>query len=810
MKTLSLLFFLCGLSRGVVDKYTGCLDGVQTAISYLTFNERDPDYYTNACTNKLVVTSMWAAGKVYCTPREIAAGEKQFAGYCEEYSNVKLIPYAEVLPILTDDYIKSLPIAQFSDIEDFTVFNTSVMISRSLYKAGRDTYVTFDLEYVLHQRYGWAMYGFWGGLLLIGILNRLSKHFYQSRHLKTLDDVEGRKGPSSHEGPRSGVIASVNSIHHWLRSNVIVPAAFGTHHNRPLFWTTIPTRMETIVVISFWLMTFILCCVGYHIFWPNLYYTEPQQAWRYISDRAGILCYAMLPWLWMFSGRNNIFLWLTGWSFATFNIFHRHIARCATVLAIVHSVGWSVLEGGFDYYSESWKEQYWYMGGMATVAMSLIVLFSFMWFRVKSYEVFLLIHIALSVVTIVGLFYHTAIFNGEYNGYLWPLVAIWSFDRAARLARWAYCNLHIRWSHAVVSSTASATYDKDGDFIRLEIVPGSRMLRPGPGQHYFLYQPLKWKGWENHPFTLGAYETVRESEPASVATVDTGAEPRTYMEALEGKDTEVVAASSSSPPSMDVTPDPSQHKLALFQDKVGRQKLSFLIRPFGSWTRRLRDQCLKSPTGVITPRLFIEGPYGEHSPLHTYENVVFIVGGTGISGAMPYLQDHVKRTSDNGQTPRPGRKVATCTRDITLVWSTKQSAMIRSVVAHELKPMLGREDIHIHLHVTTSKEPQSSSLDAPKDEDHHAVACDNKDVVLKGSSATNISDDGLTISHGRPDISATIMSIINDVHNAGKAGGRIAILTCGPGGMADEARAAVHAALKQGKRGVEYFEEAFG
>ncbi|OAP60926.1 hypothetical protein AYL99_05928 [Fonsecaea erecta] len=756
--------------------------------------------------------SMWAAAKVYCTPREIEAGEKQFSGYCEEYGNVQLIPYAEVLPNLTNEYIKSLPVAQYSDIEDLTVFNTSVMISRSLYKAGRDTYVVFDLEYVLHQRYGWAMYGFWGGLLLIGVLNRLATHFSGSRRLKAVDDIEGRKTSSGQKGPRSGVVACVSSVHHWLRSNVIVPATFGSHHNRPLFWTTIPTRMETIIVVSFWVMTFILCCVGYQIFWPNLYYTEPQQAWRYISDRTGILCYAMLPWLWMFSGRNNIFLWLTGWSFATFNIFHRHIARCATVLAIVHSVGWSVLEGTFGYFAESWTEQYWYMGGLATIAMSLIVLFSFMWFRVRSYELFLLIHIALSVVTIVGLFYHTAIFDGEYNGYLWPLVAIWCFDRAARLARWAYCNLHIRLSHAVVNSTASATYDKDGDFIRLDIVPGSRMLKAGPGQHYYLYQPMKWKGWENHPFTLGAYETVKESDPASVVTTaEAGAEHRTDIEALAGKDVEAVAApSSSSPTSLDVTPDPSQHKVDFFQDKVGRQKLTFLIRPFGSWTKRLRDECLKSPTGVITPHLFIEGPYGEHSPLHTYENVVFVVGGTGISGATPYLQDHVRRTSSQAQASRPDGKVATRTRDITLIWSTKQSAMIRSVVAHELKPILGREDIHIHLHATSSREPQSSSsLDSHEVDLAHAAAARDKEVDLKSTPATSLSD-GLTISYGRPDISATILTIINDVNSAGPAGGRIAILTCGPGGMADEARAAVHTALKQGKRGVEYFEEAFG
>jgi hypothetical protein len=73
-------------------------------------------------------------------------------------------------------------------------------------------------------------------------------------------------------------------------------------------------------------------------------YSNGQQGWRYIADRTGIISYACLPWLWMFAGRNNIFLWLTGWSFATFNIFHRHIARWATLCAIVHSINWSVLE----------------------------------------------------------------------------------------------------------------------------------------------------------------------------------------------------------------------------------------------------------------------------------------------------------------------------------------------------------------------------------------------------------------------------------------------------------------------------------
>lgn len=90
------------------------------------------------------------------------------------------------------------------------------------------------------------------------------------------------------------------------------------------------------------------------------------------------MSYANLPILWMFSGRNNVFLWLTGWSFSTFNIFHRHVARVATILAIIHSICYTGLEWDCQSFLEfsglasltitdlasDWKEKYWYMGAM--------------------------------------------------------------------------------------------------------------------------------------------------------------------------------------------------------------------------------------------------------------------------------------------------------------------------------------------------------------------------------------------------------------------------------------------------------------
>lgn len=85
--------------------------------------------------------------------------------------------------------------------------------------------------------------------------------------------------------------------------------------------------------------------------------------------------------MWIFAGRNNIFLWATGWDFSTFNTFHRHIGIVATVQAIVHAVACTVEELAgemprpYSYsidanvfedleYWDDWKEQYWYMGAV--------------------------------------------------------------------------------------------------------------------------------------------------------------------------------------------------------------------------------------------------------------------------------------------------------------------------------------------------------------------------------------------------------------------------------------------------------------
>ncbi|KIV87606.1 hypothetical protein PV11_03140 [Exophiala sideris] len=763
---MELSYFYLALTIFGYSPALDCVNGIRTDLPKFNFAGGTPgDDWGNVCTNNLSVHSMWAAAKVYCTQEQIVAGAKMLEVFCEEFGRVKLVPYQKVLPHLTQDYVSSLPIVGFDDINDTKTWDHPVLISKDFFHAGVRTTNVFHSQNILHQPLSWAIYIFWGSILLIGIINRVVTRLSSARLAARTTDIEGQ--PRTEIAGRRPLWSLVD---HWTRRALIIPTACGIHGQRYWPWITVPTRLEAIVVVAFYILVLIICCVSYEIFWPNLFFTEAMQTWRYVADRTGTVCYAMLPFLWMFAGRNNIWLWLTGWKFSTFNIFHRHIARVATITAAVHAIShtrafWLNLGESSTSTWAAWQVTH----PDAIASMGLLVVLSSMWFRKKFYELFLLVHIALGVIVVVALFYHTKIFEGEYEPYLWPLVAIWTFDRFARIVRLVYCNLHVRLSGGPVTTSTTATYFNDGDVIRLEVSPGSHMLKPGPGQHYFIYQPGRWKGWENHPFTLAAWHPTQDNPGApklSISSTDT---------MRRRKAAEVEEMPTSSPTDSSSSNTSSSREKQHAADKNAKYKLVFFVRPYSSWTKRLKKECLRSPSGSVNPKILIEGPYGERKPLHLYENVVFIVGGTGLSGALPYLLDHVSRTSEGAPTR---------TRDITFIWTTKQASLIWDVAARELQPLLDRDDVRMHFHATA----------------------DHEDNVEKTDEIT----PRLTIFRGRPDVRYHILTLAEEVHTAGSKGGRVAILACGPAGVAADARHAVHEALKQGNKNIEYFEETFG
>ena len=99
-------------------------------------------------------------------------------------------------------------------------------------------------------------------------------------------------------------------------------------------------------------------------------------------------------------------------------------------------------------------------------------------------------------------------------------MAIWAFDRFLRLVRLVYCNLHVR--HNTLTTPSTISYDEASNLLRLDVLAPSPKIKPGPGQYYYLYQPMSWRGWENHPFSLGAWTSPdSKSRQVSTDTIDT-------------------------------------------------------------------------------------------------------------------------------------------------------------------------------------------------------------------------------------------------------------------------------------------------
>lgn len=115
----------------------------------------------------------------------------------------------------------------------------------------------------VNHNYGYAMYGFWGGIVLLGVIHKLWHQFHSARVAPKPTDSERQTSAAGR--PKFHL---VDTMGHWIETNLITPPAFGTHHSRLLYWCTIPTRLEMIVVVAYWILSIVLAGAGY-VYYPS-------------------------------------------------------------------------------------------------------------------------------------------------------------------------------------------------------------------------------------------------------------------------------------------------------------------------------------------------------------------------------------------------------------------------------------------------------------------------------------------------------------------------------------------------------------
>ena len=129
--------------------------------------------------------------------------------------------------------------------------------------------------------------------------------------------------------------------------------------------------------------------------------------------------------------------------------------------------------------------------------------------------------------------------------------------------------------------------------------------------------------------------------------------------------TDSMTPSGDSPTGQSVSSSPGSSK--------GLVRYSFLIRPFQGYTGRIR-RCLTNEPSPTPMTFLYEGPYGTVHNLDRFNDVLLVIGGSGISVGISYIYNALEQNPSSR---------------LRLVWTcrSKQSYM-DSILSKELRSAL--------------------------------------------------------------------------------------------------------------------------
>lgn len=516
----------------------------------------------------------------------------------------------------------------------------------------------------------------------------------------------------------------------------------------------LPKRALSLFLASYIILNILSSAVSFHHVTPNAWYADRRhEIAAYVSNRTGVLSFANLALAILFSGRNNLLMFITGWSQSTMLAIHRWASRVATVQAVVHSIIYTITyfwTGGSAAYRIEAAMPYYWWGIVATIVLCLAVCFAVLPIRIRSYEVFLVTHIAFAILALVGCWYHIDLRFGKKWGYkvwLYIAFAFWAFDRLMRFFRLVYFN----YSGSPIAVVKVIPHT---DVLQMTIYP-KKAWKVRPGQHSFLYIPLLGKPWENHPFTIASW-----SCPGATRNTPTMANEAVAKEA-EVRNIEV--------------DDPSDSKHSSSELHHSDQVLC-LMRARKGMTVSLLEKLRRSGASSLPISILTEGLYGGHRttllPLKTADTILCVAGGIGITSCMSFLQQFFNESRSTEPASKPLMSRAT---SFVLAWSAREESLIQ--------------------HVSTSLLPDLCAPAQNKNLEYRFWCTGEQSSQDKGV------EQGANLQRGRMNVGEVVRSIA-------EKGKRVVVVVCAPGGMSDAVREAVVGCLRDGMP-VDLIEEAF-
>lgn len=388
-------------------------------------------------------------------------------------------------------------------------------------------------------------------------------------------------------------------------------------------------------------------------------YTLLPQPWYYssisfgsppIAIRAGMLAVALLPWIVALSMKANMISMLTGIGHERLNVLHRWAAYIMLFLSLIHMVPFYLTplwdQGGLVTFKSYFKGQtYIYTTGIAAIVpLLLLCIHSLPFVRRRAYELFVTLHVPLSIVFLGMMFWHCQNYLTSWN-YLAATGAIWVVSYVIRL-------FYLNWTNFkrpswLIGEEAAVTILPE-NAVKVTI---PTQVRWRPGQYVYLRMP-GISVFENHPFTIAS---------------------------LNSED---------------------------FPSQYGEQYRDMVVvfRPFGGFTRKVLNSAIdKGP--YKTYRAFIDGPYGGMTrELASFDTVVLLAGGSGITAIVSQLLDLIKKMREGKAVVKHIQVVWALKRPETMEWFKEELRICR-----EFAPP---DSVHCQFFITAAKR-QPPGVGAP-------------------------------------------------------------------------------------------------
>ena len=429
------------------------------------------------------------------------------------------------------------------------------------------------------------------------------------------------------------------------------------------------------------------------------------------------------------------------------NPYHRSLGRILITFFAAHATLY------INFYIQSnllhrFKSSTVILGLTAISTFALIATSSLQWVRTRSYLLFFVLHVLLSIILLPILWLHVShlrIYIIESALVYILIIAQRNFSQTPTLA-----------TLSLVSPTAGPAHS----LLEISIpLPRNKLRKYKPGQHIYLSIPpsdLKqpWQRLAFNPFTIASSSAVSAS----------GA----------------VTASAATEPS---------------SGNAKTQTTTLLIRPLRSATAKLAALAQQTKGQRPVP-MMVEGPYGSASYFPDlastgFSRILLVAGGVGASFTLPIYRGLWSKRGGQG---------------VKFVWSVKgkEEALSGLSVLHDGNPSLERVEIYC----TQGSDAAASDDDGLSGvkASHGDIELEERANLL-GNGADDegkAEDSHFDFKQGRPDLGAIVDGVFE-----GGGDGKVAVLVCGPSGMGRTLREEVRRWVWKGRE-VFWHNEEFG